>query len=953
MARTAIARVFRPIAAVLLLAASARAQSVHEVVAGGDAVSGTVSAAGEVDRIPVRLVEGALVSVSLKAAKGSTLLPDFVLLGPDREPDGTVAGLLKVNGKGNVLSVKNLPVSSTGLRWIEIRGKNGTTGGWTLATKVKLPKGVTGAPTITKSLGATSFPFPVPGNATATLTVAAAKGSTAFPAFGGLTDPAGAAVPVDEVLPGRSGFVIRNLFLAKPGTYTLSLLPGTGGDGGVAVTLKWKIPKPLKRALLESQVITDPIAMSLSPDSGNTSQVVPFTVSVDFAKPGAKVRFSKPPTVITAQGSGVAVDDDGISFVQSLLPFQKGVYDVEVENPDGGKSVLQDAFTVANAPATLTMVTPTFGYDNQAAVQVVVGGAFINGGATCSLVRGGTTIPGTGVSAVSNSLSATFDLRGRAIGAYDVVVTNPDAAPTTLAAAFEVRNSPPVVTAISPSSNVDGALVACTIDGTDFDSTPTAVLRRTGQSDIPGTSLVLVSGTQITCSFDTAGKAVGAWNLVVTNPDGAPGTLVNAFSVSGAVAPAAKSFSPAGGGNADAPPSICWNGTRNELAVAWVEENSGSYEVKVQRLDPTGSPLGSAASVSSAASTVPKRDAVVAWDSTNDQYLCCWSETISITVGTTHPSANYTSVYTVRAQRLQGSDLSALGSNVQVTDNTVFSGFVMQDFNNIRPDACWNPAAGKWEIVFTQEWSTQNVNGYGFDDWDVIRRGMNASSTLDAAFTGVAITPQHEGDASILYSPATSGVVVAWSYRGTLTSALSGVVQGTTIASDSNDTQDLRMAYDPDASRIVITWTKSPTGATKFVQGAVLSGSSPGTIVGSAVTIASGSDDHFLARPVYNPVLKQALVSWTRKAATGGGLTVRSRRATTGTASGLVLVGSELESSSGSSDEAMPACAYSGTAGESVVLWLKTMSFVNVNGFAGSVLNGIYRGKEFWMVRYR
>ncbi len=957
MARTAIARVLGAASALLLGAAAALAQSVHEVVPGGDVVTGSVGAAGEVDRVPVRLVEGAAFSLSLKAAKGSLLLPDLVILGPDRQPDGTVAGFLKANSKGNALALKNLPVPATGLRWIEIRGKSGTTGGWTLTTKVKLPKGAAGTPTIAAAQGVTSFSFPVPGNATTTLVVAAARGSLAHPAFGGLADPAGAPILVDGPIPGKTGFSLQNVYLAKPGTYTLTLQPGTGGDGAVAVTVKWKIPKPVKRALLESQVITDPVVTAVSPAGGNNSQVVSVVVTVDFARPGAKVLFRKPPTVVTAQGAGLSVGPSSITFLQNLASFQKGDYDVEVENPDGGKAGLPKAFNVVNAPATLTGVVPNFGYDNQSAIQVVVSGSFINGGATAALVRGGETIPGTGVTAASSTLTATFDLRGTAIGFFDVVVTNPDAAPTALASAFEIRNSPPLVTALSPNHNLDSAVVNCTIDGSDFDATPTVSLRKSGQADIPGTSVVWVNGGQIACTFNTAGAPLGTWDLRVANPDLNSATLPGAFRVSGVVAPAAKILSPVN--TADGPPSICWNGTRNEFAVAWVDESAGSFDVWIQRLDSKGSPVASKIAVSTSGASVAKRDAVVAWNSTNDEYLVCWCEPRALpsSVTSKHPSGNPTflpSVSQVLAQRFQGSDLGAVGANTQVSDHTALansSGYYMDEFNNYRPDACWDAKSGLWQIVWLQEWDTRGSSSY--DDWDIIQQSLNPSDgKLLPNPISVATSQYHEGDPSIAYDPVNQRVVRAWNYRMGTSSVLSGIVEGGSITADSADTQDLRLAVDPDGKRILATWTKSPGTGAKYVEGVTLDLASPGSKIGSVVTIGSGTEDHFFARPVYNGALKESLVAWSRKDGSGG-LTVRSRRATTGTSSGLVLIGSEQVTSSGSTDEAIPVTVYSGTAGESVVLWLKTMSFATVNGYAGSAFPGIYRGKEFWLVRYR
>ena len=65
------------------------------------------------------------------------------------------------------------------------------------------------------------------------------------------------------------------------------------------------------------------------------------------------------------------------------------------------------------------------------------------------------------------------------------------------------------------------------INGEVFDSTPTATLTLGGQADIPGTSLVRNSDLSLTATFDTSNKALGYWNLVVTNPDGHSTTLAN------------------------------------------------------------------------------------------------------------------------------------------------------------------------------------------------------------------------------------------------------------------------------------------------------------------------------------------------------------------------------------------------------------------------------------------
>ena len=47
----------------------------------------------------------------------------------------------------------------------------------------------------------------------------------------------------------------------------------------------------------------------------------------------------------------------------------------------------------------------------------------------------------------------------------------------------------------------------------------------------------VVSSTKITCSFNLAGKALGQWNVVVTNPDAQSGMLANGFTITDPLAP--------------------------------------------------------------------------------------------------------------------------------------------------------------------------------------------------------------------------------------------------------------------------------------------------------------------------------------------------------------------------------------------------------------------------------
>ncbi len=90
----------------------------------------------------------------------------------------------------------------------------------------------------------------------------------------------------------------------------------------------------------------------------------------------------------------------------------------------------------------------------------------------------------------------------------------------------------PAVTGITPNSGGNNGIVSITnLAGTGFVSGATVKLTKTGETDIVGTSVSVKSATQITCSFDLAGKALGLWNVVVTNPNGLSGTLTNGFNI--------------------------------------------------------------------------------------------------------------------------------------------------------------------------------------------------------------------------------------------------------------------------------------------------------------------------------------------------------------------------------------------------------------------------------------
>ncbi|MFH1150344.1 MAG: S8 family serine peptidase [Actinomycetota bacterium] len=97
--------------------------------------------------------------------------------------------------------------------------------------------------------------------------------------------------------------------------------------------------------------------------------------------------------------------------------------------------------------------------------------------------------------------------------------------------AFLMLDSPPRVTGVTPDQSGNDAPVSVEVSGSAFLDGATVKLMKSGQANIPGTGVTIVSSTRLECEFDLSGAAPGAWNAVVRNPDGRTGTLSGGFTV--------------------------------------------------------------------------------------------------------------------------------------------------------------------------------------------------------------------------------------------------------------------------------------------------------------------------------------------------------------------------------------------------------------------------------------
>jgi len=102
-----------------------------------------------------------------------------------------------------------------------------------------------------------------------------------------------------------------------------------------------------------------------------------------------------------------------------------------------------------------------------------------------------------------------------------------------LISSFTGLSDAPAVSSVAPDTALNTAVINITdLSGSNFQTDATVKLTKNGQTAITCTDVVVVDSTRLTLTCDITGAAVGAWDVVVTNPDDQAGTLSSGFIVS-------------------------------------------------------------------------------------------------------------------------------------------------------------------------------------------------------------------------------------------------------------------------------------------------------------------------------------------------------------------------------------------------------------------------------------
>ncbi|HUK89118.1 MAG TPA: IPT/TIG domain-containing protein, partial [Blastocatellia bacterium] len=261
---------------------------------------------------------------------------------------------------------------------------------------------------------------------------------------------------------------------------------------------------------------SQPSVASLSKTSGPVAGGTSMTITGTGFVSGATVSFGN----VSATSATVS---SSTSIAATTPAHAAGPVDVSVVNPDGGTATLPQSFQYNGSttlpPPRANLIAPSSG-PPAGGTSVVITGSNFSQSATVTI--GG--VAATGVT-VTNGVEITATTPPGALGAANVVVTNPDNQASTLSSAFTYANTAPAptVTSISPASGPTSGETAITITGSGFQFGATVAI-----GGAPATNMIVYNSTTITC-YTPPGSS-GAASVVVTNYDGQSGTLTGGFT---------------------------------------------------------------------------------------------------------------------------------------------------------------------------------------------------------------------------------------------------------------------------------------------------------------------------------------------------------------------------------------------------------------------------------------
>jgi PKD repeat protein len=266
-----------------------------------------------------------------------------------------------------------------------------------------------------------------------------------------------------------------------------------------------------------SFAINAPTFTSVTPASG------PTTGGTDVTITGTNLTGA---TVVTFGGiaaTGITVIDANTITVTTPA-HAAGAVNVVVTTP-GGIATGTGAYTYVVPPTVTARSNATLNRGWQG-YELITGTGFVSGAQSILNTTTGYSIASTTcVVSSSTQMFCSYNLlEATVIPSYRVAVINPDGQSAIMnpptSNYVNVASPAPTLTARSPTTAVRGWPVSVTLTGTNFQPGATVNMTRSGVV-INADSVVVVSPTSITCTFDLLGATAATnWLIRVTNTDG-------------------------------------------------------------------------------------------------------------------------------------------------------------------------------------------------------------------------------------------------------------------------------------------------------------------------------------------------------------------------------------------------------------------------------------------------
>jgi len=231
-------------------------------------------------------------------------------------------------------------------------------------------------------------------------------------------------------------------------------------------------------------------------------------------------------TIVNNSGAGISTSNSGVGThpvtLSNTIVANNAGPDCVATLLSGGHNLVRNIFPVVpNSPPVCFFAGDTTGNiigqdprlgplaDNggpTATHALLAGSPAIDAGSPLAAGSGGHACAGTDQRSIVRQQGAACD-----VGAYEAT------------GGFFVTDAKP------DRGGADGSVTAV-IFGSGFDPAASVTLTRPGEADIPGNPVTFAGASVIGATFDLAGRSLGAWDVVVRNPQGSA-VLARGFTI--------------------------------------------------------------------------------------------------------------------------------------------------------------------------------------------------------------------------------------------------------------------------------------------------------------------------------------------------------------------------------------------------------------------------------------